>query len=102
MLNIHHLQAELREQELEERLKEEVKRPAMPKTSTASKPSGSKQSKLLLGAVKKRGAAEKEKNDDEAKKAKVEEEKKPASASGGGLGALAGLGEYSSSEEDDS
>ena len=64
-------------------------------SSSAKGASTSKQSKLLLGAVKKRTATKA--NHEEPKKAKVDEEKRV-----GGLGALAGLGEYSSSEEEES
>ena len=80
------------EESEERRLKSEISVNKQPLTKTLEG-AAKKQSKLLLGAVvKKRSASD----NDDSKKEPVKKAKSET-----GLGALAGLGDYSSSSEDE-
>ncbi len=93
----HKEQAELREKQLEERLKLETKPPPVPISSKLNK--SQSQSKLLSGVVvrKRTAPVNNETTEDDAQnKSQVGEEKAKKQK----LGALAELGEYASSSDD--
>lgn len=90
-------QERLREQELENRLRAERSTMAA-RASSSSSSSKKSQSKLLLGAVKRSNSSS-QSNGPPPQKAPKKEEKPPPPPPPP-LGALAGLGDYSSSDEE--